>query len=470
MGESRFVEGEEDGQAFYAYGGDFGDYLNDSTFVMDGLCHSTHRRTPGLVELKKVFQAVHAKLDGIRNSLLVSNEHDFLSLDHLAADYKVEEFGDSSRVLKSGWLDITDVPAGTVKRLSLPADISNIRANHECHMTVTLRTKASTSWAEAGYIISWSQFPMSVSSPTTPHPFLQPPTLADLATISTHTTPLTHTITTPTSSFTFDLVRGYLKTWTHQNQSILHQSSSQAPLKLGFYRPCTDNDLRGGQTAIWRSFGLHKMTSQLRSHTIHPNAISEAGGQATAITFTHYLAPPTLSWYFISMTTYTICPITYSLTISVHLTPSDASTSPPTTLPRVGMDISLSPPLKHITWLGRGPSESYNDRFSSQPLGIHGPLHVINDEMNTNYEVPQEHGNRTATRWVKVTDAYGCGLKSAQLREYDIIGRGDRRQVSHTGERYFQFAPLMYDAETVLESAKHPCDLKRKGEGRRVYC
>ena len=448
---------DEDGQAFYAYGGDFGDYPNDSTFVMDGLSHSTHRPTPGLVELKKVFQAVHAKLDGIRNNLVMRNEHDFLSLDHLAADYKVEEFDDSSRVLKSGWLDITNVPAGTVKRLSLPADICNIRSNRECHMTITFRTKASTSWAEAGHIISWSQCPISESSSSTPHPSLQPPTLADLATISTQTTPLTHIITTPTSSFTFDLVRGYLKSWTHQNQSILHQSSSQAPLKLGFYRPCTDNDLRGGQTAIWKSFGLHNMTSQLRSHTIHPNAIYEAGDQATAITFTHYLAPPTLSWHFISTTTYTICPITSSLTISVHLTPSNTSTSPPTNLPRVGMDISLPSPLKHITWLGRGPGESYNDRFSSQPLDIHGPLHIFDDDMNTSYEVPQEHGNRTATRWVKATNAHGSGLRvhsyENTIYQEEVGGSEPERG------RYFQFAPLIYDAE-VLEKAKHPCDLR----------
>ena len=56
---------------------------------MDGLCHSAHHPTPGLVELKKVFQAVEARLDG--RTLFVSNEYDFQILDHSAVNFKVED-------------------------------------------------------------------------------------------------------------------------------------------------------------------------------------------------------------------------------------------------------------------------------------------------------------------------------------------------------------------------------------------
>ena len=446
------------GQAFYAYGGDFGDYPNDSTFVMDGLCHSTHQPTPGLVELKNVFQPVEVCLEA--EELVVSNWYDFRSLDHLSADYKLENLGDTSRIIESGTIDINNIPEGGSRRLVLPSGITNLVSNSECHMTVTFRTRTSTSWAEAGHVVSCSQFPIpSTSLSTTPSKSLEQPRPPEFSHVEVHTTSLEHTITTATSVFTFDLVRGYLRSWTHQNQPILQQCSSQAPLKLGFYRPCTDNDLRGGQTAIWKSFGLHNMTSQLRSHSIHSDAGSGGGDKSLSITFTHYLAPPTLSWHFLSTTTYTICPLTSSLIISVHLTPSDPSTSPPTNLPRIGMDISLPPTLKHITWLGRGPGESYNDRFSSQPLGIHGPLHVVDDEMNTNYEVPQEHGNRTATRWVKCTDVHGSGIG---IHGYENTMYQEEIGASEPERgKYFQCAPLMYDAE-VLENAKHPCDLKGK--------
>jgi beta-galactosidase len=83
---------KNDGQkAFYAYGGDFGDIPNDGTFVMDGLCFSDHTPTPGLTEFKKVIEPVRCWLSG--STLTVENGYDFVSLHHLEATYKLEQFG-----------------------------------------------------------------------------------------------------------------------------------------------------------------------------------------------------------------------------------------------------------------------------------------------------------------------------------------------------------------------------------------
>ena len=82
---------DEDGKGYYAYGGDFGDEPNDSTFVMDGLCFSTHEPTPGLTEYKKVIQPVGFSVEG--EKIILQNRYDFADLKHLVATYKVEEFG-----------------------------------------------------------------------------------------------------------------------------------------------------------------------------------------------------------------------------------------------------------------------------------------------------------------------------------------------------------------------------------------
>lgn len=81
----------EDG-GFYGYGGDFGDEPNDKTFVMDGLCNSEHQPTGGLVELKKVFQPV--KFDMENGKVFVTNEYDFVGLEHLIGTYSIESFGE----------------------------------------------------------------------------------------------------------------------------------------------------------------------------------------------------------------------------------------------------------------------------------------------------------------------------------------------------------------------------------------
>jgi beta-galactosidase len=81
----------EGGKGYYAYGGDFGDYPNDATFVMDGLVSSEHKPTPGLIEFKKVIQPVGFAVNG--DKIEIENRYDFAGLEHLAATYKVEEFG-----------------------------------------------------------------------------------------------------------------------------------------------------------------------------------------------------------------------------------------------------------------------------------------------------------------------------------------------------------------------------------------
>ena len=78
-------------EGFYAYGGDFGDFPNDNTFVMDGLCFSTHVPTPGLTEFKKVIEPVRSWVEG--QKLVLENGYDFIDLSHLTATFKVEKLG-----------------------------------------------------------------------------------------------------------------------------------------------------------------------------------------------------------------------------------------------------------------------------------------------------------------------------------------------------------------------------------------
>ena len=82
---------DQNSKGFYAYGGDFGDVPNDSTFVMDGLCFSTHAPAPGLLEFKKVIEPIRSWLQG--HELVVENGYDFIDLGHLTATFKVENFG-----------------------------------------------------------------------------------------------------------------------------------------------------------------------------------------------------------------------------------------------------------------------------------------------------------------------------------------------------------------------------------------
>jgi beta-galactosidase len=67
-------------------------------------------------------------------------------------------------------------------------------------------------------------------------------------------------------------------------------------------------------------------------------------------------------------------------------------------------------------------------------------------QLHTPYEVPQENGNRMETRWVRMTDQYGAGVRATRLQD------------SKSGKSLFQWSAGRYSA-AVIEEAKHPRDL-----------
>ena len=64
--------------------------------------------------------------------------------------------------------------------------------------------------------------------------------------------------------------------------------------------------------------------------------------------------------------------------------------------------------LDQLEWYGRGPHESYADRQTSALVGIYKSTVT---EQFFPYARPQETGNHTEVRWVKVTNAEGKGLQ-----------------------------------------------------------
>jgi hypothetical protein len=79
----------------------------------------------------------------------------------------------------------------------------------------------------------------------------------------------------------------------------------------------------------------------------------------------------------------------------------------PPFLPRVGLTMTLPERYTQLAWYGRGPHESYVDRKESAAFGVYTSTVA---EQFVPYMKPQEHGNHTETRWVRLTDAQGAGL------------------------------------------------------------
>jgi beta-galactosidase len=79
-----------------------------------------------------------------------------------------------------------------------------------------------------------------------------------------------------------------------------------------------------------------------------------------------------------------------------------------TDIPRVGVNLILTPGLENLEWFGRGPWENYSDRKASARVGRYRSTVT---EQYVPYIMPQEHGHKTDVRWLALADAEGQGVR-----------------------------------------------------------
>lgn len=336
----------------------------------------------------------------------------------------------------SGPIQLPHIEPGTEVKIDLPEEIFNIHrpSGTEVWLTVDFRLGVATPWAEAGHSITFCQARLSAKEDN--HSYgIERPIMSSA--ITANETQLHYRFIGCDFNFNFSRARGTLVEWNYGGRSILKKRGipNDPLLALDFWRAPTDNDA-AFMSKEWKRYGLDAMTPQLRSFSLEEN-----GPDKARLTAVYYYSPPVLAWGFLAKVTYEISSAG-QLSIRVHLAPQGNA---PSTLPRVGLNLQLDSSFQQATWFGAGPGESYSDKATSQQLGIWNST-IAN--LQTPYEVPQENGNRTSTRWVKVLNEQGLGIKATYLP-----GPNEKE--------FFQWACCMHDAED-LEKARHPCDLKKR--------
>ncbi|GAB4005320.1 hypothetical protein GCM10029992_52870 [Glycomyces albus] len=157
----------EDGRAFFAYGGDFGEPLHDSNFITDGLVFPDRTPSPGLIEYKKVIEPVKIAIDPDGRTVSVANGYDFADTAHLAFTWRVEDGGEP---VASGDLDVPVLASGESRFVDWPEELVKVAesgTDGERWATVSAHLAADTEWAEAGLEIAWGQAQIEKPVPRT---------------------------------------------------------------------------------------------------------------------------------------------------------------------------------------------------------------------------------------------------------------------------------------------------------------
>ena len=369
----------------------------------------------------------------------------------------------------------------SVTRIKSSAYEASRPTSGETWVTVSLRMAKRTAWAPAGHEIASKDFCV--------HPCSTPifPSVRGLQHPLIKETARTLDIKTSSCQIGFDLLEARLNVWNFRGKDVICSGSGP---RLTFWRAPTDNDNGGaGQADDWRGHRLHQMTEEVRS--VHHTINSSTG--ALEILVESYIAPPVLGWGFKTKMKYVIHS-DGKILLSVSTATRGSS---PGTLPRVGLEMSVPKEHTHCEWFGLGPGQTYRDMKSAGKIGIwKKPL----SEMAHVYEMPQETGNHAYTRWAKVTDEAGTGLKAVlrhDERPFDAAGSDHDSTHTHksnqssldkwehvdpelgsstqqeqaqeilngrpTGGTGFDFAVSKYTA-LELDRAQHPHEL-RESEG-----
>lgn len=411
---------------------------------MDGMLFSDHTPTPGLHEYKKAIEPVQV-LDFAGHEVTIINRYDHITLDHLKCEWKIVG-GERSRSSK-----VVDIPKGLFrlkvsgKRTKTPTDsmpdiqpgatatlkieevqeallhcLNELNVEYQLELTFTL--KVQTVWAEAGHEVAFGQFQLHTRPNLQSLKDLESPTAPNCTQIS----PQFLEISSLENVWTFNVANGSLTSWLKSGAEIIH-----TPLELGFYRALTDND-RSSFGRSWRDGRLHQADSHFRSTTWSSNS------KGVTIVVNCRIAPPVFNWSVDATFTYTFTAKHVALKVS-GVPRGDRK---PDTFARIGLTLALNN-MSEATWWGRGPGESYRDKKLSQRIGkFSAPI----DDLFTDYEFPQETGNRTDVGWVEFAG------KGPTLKAYF----GDLEGAS--------FSALHYTT-TDLDECRHPYELyKRKKE------
>ncbi|MGA7203785.1 MAG: glycoside hydrolase family 2 TIM barrel-domain containing protein [Specibacter sp.] len=394
---TRTAEGTE----FFAYGGDFGEVVHDSNFVMDGMVLSDSTPTPGLYEFKQIVSPIRLGLSlpaGGKPTLAVANLRHTADASDVVLRWRVEHDGAvaaSGEVAAEG----SDGPlrAGESATIALPA--MPAAPLGETWLTVEAVLRDATGWAPAGHPLGAVQ--LDLSAPAVPTRSPRP------------ATPLDSALPVSLGPATFDA--GTLV-------SLAGQAVSGPRLEL--WRAPTDNDRGAGfgaygpgdpwlnsgrgvpapsSEAVWKQAGLDRLTRRVEDVAALPDGIRVRTRYAAADS-THSVAVEE-NWQLDGG----------ELWLRIDITPSAGWNL---VWPRIGVRWDLPTDVDGAAWFGAGPRESYPDSMHATVVARHA---ASLEELNVPYARPQETGHRSDVRWLELDRAGAPWLRIDA--EPDAAGR-----------------------------------------------
>ena len=377
---------------------------------------------PEIHQIKKSGQPIKIEAVDMENGVVkITNRHHFKNLNELTGIWELSVNGDT---IQRGYFDI-ELPAQQSTIDTIPFRMPKIEVNSECILRVSFELKEETKWAEAGHEIAWEQ----INVPAFLY-FVEKPEIPGKVTTTENAREITvsganfkYIINKKTGEFssiefdgteyleggpTFNVWRAPIANDIDPWGSYMFTKEKMTP---GFGRSI-DNQLR--------TLGMRDLVSQVDEIEVLKKSDSKVKIRIKA--FSNSSLPANrkrTEWIFSSAfernETWTVL-ADGTIELEQEIIPHGPM---PDMLQKIGLQFQLPKAFNKVEWYGRGPFETYPDRKTGAKVGIYKSN---TDEMFVPYIIPQEYGNRTDVRWLKVQNDDGKSLliKGDELLNFSL--------------------------------------------------
>ncbi|TLS82389.1 beta-galactosidase subunit alpha [Photobacterium damselae subsp. damselae] len=372
---------DENGEEFYKYGGDYGDYPNNYNFCMDGLIFPDQTPGPGLKEYKQVIAPVkiHA-VDGSNNRFTIENKLWFSDLNDYTITADVRAEGETLRTVQ---FKVENLTANSAREITL--DLPELD-ERETFVNFTVRKDSRTLYSAANHDIAVYQFLLKENTATAPVFVNHNATELNVA-----ESRLDYTITGHNFALTFSKVNGKLTSWLINGEELI-----QSEPRLNFFKPMIDNHKQEYE-GLWQPAHLQIMQEHFRTLNV------ETLDGKVVINTTSIIAPPVFDF---GMRCHYCYQINAEGQLNIELR-GERYGDYPHVIPVIGLDLGINGDFDQVKYYGRGPEENYQDSQQANMIDVY-QTNVA--DMFVNYPFPQNNGNRQHVRWAALTNRHGTGL------------------------------------------------------------
>lgn len=394
---------EVNGKTIFGYGGDWGDENtpSDNNFLINGVVMPDRSWNPHAYEVRKVYQEIGFQLNRDSSELIIRNKYFFRDLSNFR--YRLKLLRNGEVLEEANWEPLA-LPAKNQTHQPLAFKIPE-DATAEYILRIQALTVDKAGLLEAGTLVAEEEFMLRKGF--VPEISFQNEDFviqdnADFLEISGRK-----------FNFEIDKKSGLLKNFRFSGKKLINEG-----LELSVFRPLNDNDFGAGYN---RKFDYLKYPNQHLVKMDHQ--IDESGVLEITMEFDVLQGDGRLVQ---KLKVYKEGKIHVSNEFTALNDSHDY-------IMKFGNRFELPQQLDRVKWYGRGPWESYKDRKTSAMLGIYSRSV---QEMYHPYIRPQESGNRTDTRWMKITSSKGNGFRIVM------------------DEKNFNFSALPYSCDQLYPSAE----------------